>query len=79
MTPDAFRDALSRLNLTQVKAADLFEVTNRTVNRWATGRLAVPGAVEMALQVLIYAKINPEDYSEWRHQERQAERAKSAP
>ena len=52
MTPDELRAQLDRLGLTQVGAARLLDVDERTVRRWATGNVPIPRAVEMLLPLL---------------------------
>lgn len=49
MTPDTLRIELTRLGLSQVGAARLLDVDERTVRRWATGEIPVPQAVAMLL------------------------------
>lgn len=53
MTPEAFRDALSRLGLSQVDGATLFGVDPRTVRRWVSGEREVPPPAARFLQYLI--------------------------
>lgn len=50
MTKTAFREALSRLSLTQGQAADLLGYTIKSVNDWANGRQPVPLLVGIALE-----------------------------
>lgn len=54
MTPDAYREALDSLGLSQVVAASLFGVDPRTSRRWAAGDLEVPKAVEIALRLMLF-------------------------
>ena len=56
MTSEQFRDAISRLSLTQGQAAKLFDVNLRTVNRWATGAWPIPKVVAIAVSALSLAK-----------------------
>lgn len=53
MTPDAYREALDSLGLSQVGAATLFGVNPRTSRRWASGELDVPTVVELVLRLMI--------------------------
>ena len=50
MTQEKFRHVLRRLDLTQVRAAELLHVDARTVRRWASGERKVPGPVVAALE-----------------------------
>lgn len=52
MTPDALRDSLAALGLSQTRAAKLLQVEARTVRRWAAGRAPIPHAVELALAAM---------------------------
>lgn len=62
MTPEAYRDAIARLGLSQVGAGKLFGVTDRTSRRWASGDQDVPRAVEIALDLFIRTGIPPSEY-----------------
>lgn len=53
MSPDEYRDALARLDLTQVAAARLLGVDERTSRRWATGERDVPPPAVRFLRYLI--------------------------
>lgn len=53
MTADDYRDALARLDLSQVAAARLLGVDDRTSRRWATGERDVPPPAERFLRYLI--------------------------
>lgn len=53
MTPDEYRDAIAQLGLSQVAAARLLGVDERTSRRWATGERDVPGPAERFLNYLI--------------------------
>lgn len=61
MTPDAFRAALAALGLTQVgvNGADRFlGVDGRTVRRWISGELSIPGSVAMLLRVMLARRLS---------------------
>ena len=53
MTPDEYREALARLDLSQVAAARLLGSNERTSRRWANGERDVPGPAVQFLQYLI--------------------------
>lgn len=53
MTPNAYREALDSLGLSQVGAATLFGVNPRTSRRWALGEQDIPKAVEIALRLML--------------------------
>ena len=53
MTPDEYREALARLGLSQVAAARLLGVDERTSRRWAGGERDVPAPAVRFLQYLI--------------------------
>jgi DNA-binding transcriptional regulator YiaG len=53
MTADEYREALARLDLSQVAAARLLGVDDRTSRRWATGERDVPGPASRFLNFLI--------------------------
>lgn len=53
MTPDEYRDAIERLELSQVAAAKLLGVDDRTSRRWASGERDVPAPAARFLQYLI--------------------------
>lgn len=59
MTPDAYREALDSLGLSQVGAAKLLGVDARTSRRWASGEREVPAPADRFLRFLIAAKITP--------------------
>jgi len=56
MTADEYREALARLDLSQVAAARLLGVDDRTSRRWATGERDVPGPAVRFLHYLIATK-----------------------
>jgi len=51
MNNETFRTELNDLGLKQTDIARLFEVTPRTVNKWAQGELRVPGCVSAYLKL----------------------------
>jgi len=53
MTADEYREAIARLDLSQVAAARLLGVDDRTSRRWATGERDVPPPASRFLQYLI--------------------------
>jgi DNA-binding transcriptional regulator YiaG len=53
MTSKELRAALRALGLQQRQPADQLDVTKRSVNRWATGDLPVPGYAEAYLKLLL--------------------------
>ncbi len=53
MTADEYREALARLDLSQVAGARLLGVDDRTSRRWATGERDVPGPAARFLNYLI--------------------------
>jgi DNA-binding transcriptional regulator YiaG len=53
MTPDQYRAAIEQLGLTQVAAAKLLGVDERTSRRWATGERDVPAPAARFLRYLI--------------------------
>jgi DNA-binding transcriptional regulator YiaG len=56
MTPDDYRDAIEKLGLSQVAAAKLLGVDERTSRRWANGERDVPAPAVRFLQYLIATK-----------------------
>lgn len=56
-----FRTYLRRLQLTQAEAARFFGVDVRTTHRWCNG-WKIPHSVSIALQVMLEAGIQPEDF-----------------
>ena len=57
MTPAAFRAALAALGYTQSGFAAFARVDARTVRKWAAGDRAIPGPVEVLLEMLVKAAI----------------------
>jgi hypothetical protein len=60
MTPEQFRFALIRLDLSQVGAASLFAVDERTARRWASGERPVPASVSIALRLMLRFGVDAE-------------------
>jgi hypothetical protein len=56
-----FNLALFRARLTQVRAAELFDVDARSVRRWASGTTPVPVAVTVLLRLLHHKRITVDD------------------
>lgn len=61
MTPNQFRAAIGRLDLSQVKAAQLVGADPRTGRRWALGERPVPECVAILLRLLVKGKITMKD------------------
>jgi DNA-binding transcriptional regulator YiaG len=61
MPPAQFRSILTRLRLSQVEAARIFGVGERTARRWAAGTARVPHAVTLLLLLLADRKISLTD------------------
>ncbi len=59
MTANQYRAALSKLELTQVGAAELFGVNDKTSRNWA--RNGVQGTVEILLRLMLAGKVTAED------------------
>jgi DNA-binding transcriptional regulator YiaG len=53
MTPDEYRTAIETLGLSQIAAARLLGVDERTSRRWATGERDVPPPAQRFLRYLI--------------------------
>jgi len=61
MTSSKFKAALSKLNLTQARAAAWLGVDERTVRRWIAGEQAVPKTVAMLIVLTIESRFEPND------------------
>ena len=59
MTPSRYRDALARLGLTQVAAARLLGIGDRTSRRWA--RYGLSGPAVILLRLLLTRRISQND------------------
>ena len=63
MTPEQLRDSGERLYGNwgwQTRMAEALKVDSSTVRRWLSGKVAIPGPVEVALELLLKAE-NKED------------------
>lgn len=61
MTARQFREALDRLGLTQVAAAEFLGIAERSVRRWAAGDGKVPKAVAKLLRLMLEHDLKPSD------------------
>lgn len=52
MTGAEFKAARLALGLTQPALAELFETTKRTIVRWETGAVPIPGAAKVAMRLM---------------------------
>lgn len=59
MTPDQYRAILEKLGLTQLGAARLLDVNERTSRRWAEHGVTGMGAI--LLRLLVRGRITPDD------------------
>ena len=59
MTASQYRDALARLDLTQVGAARLLGVNEATSRRWAAH--GVTGTAAILLRLMIAGRVDPKD------------------
>ena len=57
MTPNQFRAALDKLELSQLGAARLFGTGERTPRRWASGDAEIPEAAAILLRLMLAGKI----------------------
>lgn len=53
MTADQFNRALTKLGFTQVAFAELLDVSDRMVRRWASDRWPVPKPIAMLLNLML--------------------------
>jgi hypothetical protein len=60
MTNKQYRDALDKLDITQVGAGELFQVGARTSRRWALDEARVPTTVAMILHLMLDKKLKLE-------------------
>jgi DNA-binding transcriptional regulator YiaG len=60
MTPDEYREAIDHLGLSQVAAAKLLGVDDRTSRRWACGERPIPPPAQRFLRYLIATGRNGE-------------------
>lgn len=56
MTADQYRESIEQLGLSQVAAARLLGVDERTSRRWASGERDVPGPAAQFLRYLLAVK-----------------------
>ena len=61
MTATQFRAALDRLDLSQVQAARLFGVNDRTVRRWVLDERSIPVAVILLVRLMLNDRISVRD------------------
>ncbi len=61
MTHIEYRAALAALGLSQVKAAHLLGVHERTSRGWALGEDRVPRAVELVLTLMLRFEVDPSE------------------
>lgn len=62
MTPTQFRNALDRLDLSQVGAARLFGYADgRAVRRYISGDRSIPAPVAILLRLMLAGKISVDD------------------
>lgn len=64
MSAAAFNKALNTLDLSQRASARLFGVNQTTAARWARGEQDIPGAVEVALKLMVRFKVDPKTMME---------------
>ena len=62
MTPAQFRAALAALGLSQLGAARLFGISEKTARNWA--RYGVPTVAAILIRLLLAGKITPEDIAD---------------
>ena len=60
MTHTQFRETLATLSLSQVGAARLLGVNDRTARRWAKGEQDIPPPVVKFFKLMIALKLTPE-------------------
>lgn len=56
---------LDRLNLSQVGAAKLFGIDDRTMRRYCSGELPAPRAITIALGLMIRGNVKSWQIEEW--------------
>jgi transcriptional regulator with XRE-family HTH domain len=61
MSAAEFRDALARLEMTQVRFAEVVRVTGRTARKWALEESEVPEGVAVLARLLVAGKITESD------------------
>ena len=60
MTHIQFRETLAALTLSQVGAARLLGVNERTARRWGNGEQDIPPPVQRFLRLMLALKLTPE-------------------
>lgn len=60
MTTEEYRASLDKLGMSQVAAARLFNVSDRTSRRWALSEGNIPMAVALMLRLMVKKKITLE-------------------
>ena len=73
MTPEQYRKALTKLDLTQVAAGDLFRVGHRTSRRWALGEARIPWTVALLLRLMVKRRLTLEEMERYARQANAAE------
>ncbi len=53
MTPAEFLEARKKLGFTVIGVSNRLKVNRRTVYLWQSGAIAIPGPVEVAIQLLL--------------------------
>ena len=61
MNSKQYRAALDKLDLSQLRAGELFRVGSRTARRWALDEARVPGPVAILLDLLLKKRIKVSD------------------
>jgi hypothetical protein len=56
-----YRDVIAKLDLTQIEAADMFGVSERTSRRWALNERKIHRSVDLLLTLLMMNKIDIRD------------------
>lgn len=60
MTPERYAEAIKKLGLSQVGAAEFLGYDPRTSRRWVSGDLPVPKVVGMLLELTVKTKSKPQ-------------------
>ena len=62
MTPEDFRELLTKTRIRQADVARLFEVNSRTVQRWASDAdYPPPKAIVVCLKLILDGRLTPEE------------------
>jgi hypothetical protein len=59
MTGDEYREAIEKLKLTQVGAAEFLGVDDTTSRRWIADKHPIPDATVMLLRAMVRYKLTP--------------------